>query len=166
MNALLLALASRTAGFLHAACRLTGGGKCLAFNQIEDKLSFSVFRSVIPHYVKSPSVVGFSLCLCFSVLPLFMTSCEDYDDAPHRIMQEYLAESRGLDEVSTDSVQRFSLKVDEMVAAMPSMKSDPLYPQVQENIRQALLRVPILIEDGWGEDIRINFDAKPTDDEK
>ena len=95
-----------------------------------------------------------------------MTSCEDYDDAPHRIMQEYLAESRGLNEVSTDSVQRFSLKVDEMVAAMPSMKSDPLYPQVQESIRQALLRVPILIEDGWGEDIRINFDATPTDDEK
>ena len=96
-------------------------------------------------------------CLCLIISTFFFASCEDYDDAPHRIMQEYLAESRGLDEVSTDSVQRFSLKVDEMVAAMPSMKSDPLYPQVQENIRQALLRVPILIEDGWGEDIRINF---------
>ena len=34
-------------------------------------------------------------CLCLIISTFFFASCEDYDDAPHRIMQEYLAESRG-----------------------------------------------------------------------
>ena len=64
-------------------------------------------------------------------------------------MQAYYAESCHLGVAASDSVQRFSQKVDTFVTLHTDAKQDPLYLRIQENIRTASFRLSIYIDDEW-----------------
>ncbi len=74
-------------------------------------------------------------------------------------MKDYFEESQGLSQASTDSVARFSKKVNEFTTRIPEAKNDPLYTRIQENIRLATLRITIKIEDEWAGEKVINFNG-------
>ena len=80
-------------------------------------------------------------------------------EIPHYAeMREYYQESTALAQTSLDSIRRFSHKVDGFVEVHPSAKEDPLYPEIEENIRKARITIQIQIDDTWGDDIHIGFD--------
>ena len=81
-------------------------------------------------------------------LPLALVGCEK-DMVRYEEMVQYHAESQQLPQVAADSVARFSHKVDAFVGVHPDAAEDPLYPVIQENIRQASLRFIITIDDEW-----------------
>ena len=70
------------------------------------------------------------LCLCVLLTSFFFVSCEHYDDFDHGVMQAFLEESQGLNQVPLDSIRRFSAKVDEWVKMRPESKNDPIYPEI------------------------------------
>ena len=70
---------------------------------------------------------------------------------------EYHAESQQLDVATTDSIARFSSKVQGFVAQHPDAKDDPLYPEILENINMATLNITITTHDEWDPD-DITFD--------
>ena len=72
-------------------------------------------------------------------------------------MRQYHQESLTLQQVTTDSVTRFSSKVTAFVASHPAARQDPLYPEIQANIRQATLRITINFDDEWDGEEHINF---------
>ena len=64
-------------------------------------------------------------------------------------MQAYYAESCNLGVAATDSVQRFSQKVDTFVTQHTDAKDDPLYSKIQANIESVWVRVRIELGDDW-----------------
>ena len=77
---------------------------------------------------------------------------------PNEVLKGYFEESKGLFQASTDSISRFSAKVNEFTTRIPEAKNDPLYTRIQENIRLATLRITIKIEDEWEGEKVISFD--------
>lgn len=58
------------------------------------------------------------------------------DDEVHFIeISEFYAESCHLDQVTQDSIMRFSQKVEDFVTRNPLAKEDPLYPRILHNIQ-------------------------------
>ena len=98
------------------------------------------------------------LCLCLIIPTLFFASCESYEDPQNEVLKGYFEESKGLFQAPTDSISRFSAKVNEFTTRIPEAKNDPLYTQIQENIRMATLRITIKIEDEWAGEKVISFD--------
>ena len=96
-------------------------------------------------------------CLFLIVSTFFITSCESYDDPSHLLMKDYFEESQGLSQASTDSVARFSKKVNEFTTRIPEAKNDPLYTQIQSNIKMASLKITLTIADEWEDDVVIKF---------
>lgn len=90
------------------------------------------------------------LCVCL-VSALMMTGCSSGDSEAVRYaeMKAYHQESLTLHQVPVDSVSRFSQKVTSFVSQHPAAKLDPLYPEIQQNIQQASLRVNIHINGEW-----------------
>lgn len=72
-------------------------------------------------------------------------------------MRQYHQESTILGETSQDSISRFSRKVDAFVGLHPSAKDDPLYPEIEANIRQARLAIHIEGET-YGDDVNVEFE--------
>lgn len=72
-------------------------------------------------------------------------------------LEEFYEESMELKSVSTDSIARFSAKVENFVVLYPEAKDDPLYPAIQKNIKSANAGFKITINPDWGEDINFNF---------
>lgn len=70
------------------------------------------------------------LCLCLIVSAFFLGSCETYEDPTHAVMQGYFDESQGLSGASSDSVSRFSQKVETFTTRTPEAKNDPLYTKI------------------------------------
>ncbi len=58
-------------------------------------------------------------------------------------MVEFYQESLSLGTVAADSVQRFATKVQGYVTATPSAVSDPLYPDIMQNIRTASISITV-----------------------
>ena len=116
--------------------QLIGGGKALIFSTLRKPFLFLLFFTIL--------------------LPALFTSCEQEQPCFDELRQ-YHAESLMLPTVSSDSITRFSDKVDAFVARHPAAEADPLYPQIQANIRQARLAVTIDVSPAWDDDIRINF---------
>ena len=90
-------------------------------------------------------------------IALAVSSCEK-EILHYAEMREYYQESTALAQTSLDSIRRFSHKVDGFVEVHPSAKEDPLYPEIEENIRKARITIQIQIDDTWGDDIHIGFD--------
>ena len=97
------------------------------------------------------------LCLCLCAFSLFFTSCEHLEDPSHLLMKDYFEESQGLSQASTDSVARFSTKVNEFTTRTPEAKNEPLYTQIQSNIKMASLKITLTIADEWEDDVVIKF---------
>ena len=72
-------------------------------------------------------------------------------------MQAYYAESCNLGVAATDSVQRFSQKVDTFVTQHTDAKDDPLYPRIVDNIKSAWIRLNMNLGDDWDEDYNMLF---------
>ena len=92
------------------------------------------------------------------LLPLLMllvaVSCEkeviDY-------MEGLYKESQGLTAVTVDSVQSFAVKVNNYVTDYPEEKEHRLYPKIQANIHNALLRITIEVDTAWDGEIHKSF---------
>ena len=96
------------------------------------------------------------------ILALTLSSCEkslsrDGDSYPE--MQTYYTESCSWDAqvLTSDSLRRFRLKVADYVSVHPDAKHTTVYPKIQDNIRQASLRVTLTIDPTWGGDTVINY---------
>ena len=89
-------------------------------------------------------------------IALLSASCEkEFTRYPE--IQAYHAESLNLYVASADSVGNFSQKVQAFVVHHPDATQDPLYPVIQQNIRQNLLRLHITINDDWDGETTIEF---------
>ena len=73
------------------------------------------------------------------------------------IMEEYYVESLTLPLVSSDSVGRFSRKVDEYTAANPQAKEHRRYGQIVSNIKAASVRFSVEVDTIWGGDTVIKY---------
>ena len=72
-------------------------------------------------------------------------------------IQAYHVESLTLYVASADSVGNFNVKVKTFVAQHPDATQDPLYPEIQKNIKANLLRLSITIDDEWDGEKYIQF---------
>ena len=66
-------------------------------------------------------------CLCLMLSTLIFASCESYEYPQNEVLKGYFEESKGLFQASTDSISRFSAKVNEFTTRIPEAKNDPLY---------------------------------------
>ena len=69
----------------------------------------------------------------------------------------YHAESKTLDVATSDSVGKFNVKVKAFVAQHPDTTQDPLYPEIQKNIKANLLRLSLTIDDEWDGETFIEY---------
>ena len=58
---------------------------------------------------------------------LIFASCESYEYPQNEVLKGYFEESKGLFQASTDSISRFSAKVNEFTTRIPEAKNDSLY---------------------------------------
>lgn len=131
---------------------LIGGGKTLNISVLRN--SFRSFSHAIPSFF----IFLFGICL-FS-FSLF--SCEkelNADGGSYPELQTYYTESCSWDAqvLTSDSLRRFRLKVADYVSVHPDAIHTSVYPKIQDNIRQASLRVTLTIDPTWGGDTVINF---------
>ena len=92
------------------------------------------------------------------VLGFLLPSCEKStltDDYP--VMEDFYMESIKLPTVTTDSVKRFSSKVDGYVTQFPQAKQHKRYPQIVQNIKAASFRIVITVDTTWDGDTTIYF---------
>ncbi len=101
------------------------------------------------HHTASRRMSRALFCLCLMLSTLIFANCESYEYPQNEVLKGYFEESKGLSHASTDSISRFSAKVNEFTTRIPEAKNDPLYTRIQENIRLATLRITIKIEDEW-----------------
>lgn len=73
-------------------------------------------------------------------LSFVFASCEKQAES-FAEMKQYYAESCNLLSAQADSIKRFSTKVQAFVAQHPDAKTDPLYPQIEENIHAAAIKL-------------------------
>lgn len=109
------------------------------------------------HHTASRRMSRAFLCLCLIIPTFFFASCESYEDPQNEVLKGYFEESKGLFQASTDSISRFSAKVNEFTTRIPEAKNDPLYTQIQSNIKMAKLKITITIADEWEDDVVIKF---------
>ena len=96
-----------------------------------------------------------TLPLIFSIL--FLTASCQKEQTRYPEIQAYHAESQNLRVATADSVAHFSQKVKTFVVHHPDATQDPLYPVIQQNIRQNLLRLHITINSDWDGETNISF---------
>ena len=72
-------------------------------------------------------------------------------------MESFYTESKGLQTVSKDSVNRFSDKVNGYVVTNPQAKNHSKYKLIMDNIKDATLRLTIEVDDEWAGDTTITF---------
>ncbi len=99
-----------------------------------------------------------NLSLCLLLLPLAFASCSsDSDTIRYAEIQDYYTESMNLTQVTTDSVYRFTDKVQSFIYLHPDAYDDPLIPQIEANIRKACLNMTITVDPNWDGEIHINY---------
>lgn len=86
---------------------------------LDNLLTFRTKHIALPHRLTHHRCCRAVLCLFPIVSAFGFASCESYDDLSHRIMKSYYEESQGLSQASTDSVSRFSKKVNEFTTLHP-----------------------------------------------
>jgi len=94
----------------------------------------------------------------FFTVCLFMVGCEkQVNSEGYPEMEAFYTESCALPAVTIDSVKTFSAKVSNYVSKYPESKTHSLYPQIQENIKSASLRITIECDTTWDGETHINF---------
>ena len=104
--------------------------------------------------------------LCLLGTAPFLVSCQKQPEADitegHPVLYGYYQESCHLwkDDIKTDSVKRFVLKVDDYITKYPDGRNTSYYPGLEQNTKNAMVRVNIIIGGTvWDPDtIKINFD--------
>ena len=94
---------------------------------------------------------------------LIFASCETYEYPQNEVLKGYFEESKGLFQASTDSIFRFSAKVNEYTTRIPAAKNDPLFSKIQENIKLAKLKITLTIADEWEDEVVISFNDNLND---
>ncbi len=97
------------------------------------------------------------LSLSFIVSFLCLACSKETSVSQYPEMQAYYVESCHLGMAASDSVQRFSQKVETFVTRHSDAKQDPLYLRIQENIRTASFRLNINVDDEWLPDYEDTF---------
>lgn len=125
------------------------------------KINISPIKVAISalHHTASRRMSRAFLCLCLIIPTFFFASCESYEYPQNEVLKGYFEESKGLFQASTDSISRFSAKVNEFTTRIPEAKNDPLYTQIQSNIKMAKLKITITIADEWEDEVVINFNG-------
>ena len=90
------------------------------------------------------------------LMALLFVSCEK-ELFHYAEITEYHAESQQLDVATTDSIARFSSKVQGFVAQHPDAKDAPLYSEILNNINNAKLNITIIIHDEWDGETFIEY---------
>lgn len=90
-------------------------------------------------------------------LAIALPSCEKAAADSFPIMESFFSESKTLQSVSADSVNRFSSKVNAFVAVNPKAKSHEKYQLIMDNIKNAILHISIEIHDEWEGDTTVTF---------
>ena len=90
-------------------------------------------------------------------LAITMPSCDKTENDSFPIMNSFYAESQGLMSVSSDSVKRFSDKVDAFVTANPQAKNHNKYKLIMNNIKAVSIHFSIVIHNEWDGDTTITF---------
>lgn len=100
-----------------------------------------------------------NIILVAGALLAVMTACEKTPSIEERYpqMESFYTESCGLQSVSTDSVKTFTVKVDNYTVRNPEAKQHVRYPQIQENIKAASLRLSITINTEWDGETFVDF---------
>ena len=75
----------------------------------------------------------------------FISSCDNTIFDSSIDMESFFVESCELTKVPTDSINRFATKVCTYVVNHPEAENDPLYPDIQENIRGAAKKAGITL---------------------
>ena len=85
---------------------------------------------------------------------MLAASCKNEDEVHFVEISEYYSESCHLDQVTQDSIVRFSQKVANFVERNPLAKQDPLYPRILHNIQTSSF--VITYDPNWGDVIDIS----------
>ena len=103
-------------------------------------------------------------CLLIAVASLSFFSCAK-EVLPTR-MEQFYSESRGLSEVSIDSIKTFTTKFSSFVGSYPESRQDKLFNPTLDNIRNAAaiygyklveVKVGFTINDEWDGETNIYF---------
>ena len=99
--------------------------------------------------------------LLFGIMLLVGAGCSQESLQSTSEMELLHAESSALGSVSPDSIQRFATKVETYASQNPASQSDPLWPEIIENIKSAAhganINFHITINTAWDGEIIINF---------
>ena len=106
----------------------------LPFPVAQCKINNKPLGTATPALLSLASALGSRafLCLCLMTFTFFLGSCETYEDPTHAVLQGYFDESQGLSGASSDSISRFSQKVETFTTCTPATKNDPLYTGIQD----------------------------------
>ena len=127
--------------------------------------SCDVRKGIPDHNIFALSRMSFAhrgrafLCLCLCAFSLLFISCEHLEDPSHSILEDYFYESQGLKQASNDSIRCFSEKVKTFANCTPSAKNEPLYTQIQSNIKMAKLKISMGFVHEWEDEVVINFNG-------
>ena len=98
-----------------------------------------------------------TLPLIFFILSIFLAVACEKELTHYPEIVAYHAESKTLDVATSDSIGKFNVKVKAFVASHPDATQDPLYPEIQKNIKANLLRLSITIDDEWDGETFIEY---------
>lgn len=94
--------------------------------------------------------------ICYTVLSsaiyapfLILLSCDGDSSSVSSALDAMYLESKGLEKVSVDSIQRFSKKLNAYVTHNPSAKNDPLYPEIKQNLNLHAVHISITANTEW-----------------
>ena len=96
-------------------------------------------------------------CLFLTAFTLILGSCTTEEDPVHEVMRGYFDESQGLFSQNSDSISRFSYKVNEFISRVPAAKNDPFYIKIAENLEKVSLKSTIMVNDEWDGEIFVTF---------
>ena len=95
--------------------------------------------------------------LLLTVFTLIFVSCTTDEGPVHEVMRGYFDESQGLFSQNSDSISRFSYKVNEFISRVPAAKNDPFYIKITENLEKVSLKPTITVNDEWDGEIFVTF---------
>lgn len=87
----------------------------------------------------------------------WIVSCEKVVLETYPELETFYTESQGLSTVSTDSVKKFAVKVDDYASEYPECKGHSLYGKIQANIKTASLRITVETDTAWAGHTHIEF---------
>ena len=108
-------------------------------------------------HTKSRRMSRVFYCLFLTVFTLIFVSCTTDEDPVHEVMRGYFDEYQGLFSQNSDSISRFSYKVNEFISRVPASKNAPFYIKIAENLEKVSLKSTITVNDEWDGETFVTF---------